>query len=425
MITPNTRAVRLAGPDMPSEATVQLPLSKSASARRIIMDAVAGVATPADAVAQCDDTAALLQGVGAVTGTVDIGLAGTAMRFLTAYYAATPGAQVTLTGNERMCHRPIGPLVDALRALGADIEYAGTEGCPPLRIRGVRLKGGRVDIDAGVSSQYLSALMMISPLCAEPVTLALQGQAVSLSYVRMTAAMMAQRGVETTLEPGIVKVHAGRYNAVDVPVEADWSGASYWYAVSALTSWWVNLPGLELPSQQGDSAMAALGQLLGVLTELADEDSDCPGAIQLAPSPEVFARVDADMTDTPDIAQTVAMCAAALGIPFCLTGVSTLRHKETDRIAALIKEALKLGFIFTAEGDNALIWDGARVPIQEAPAIDTYGDHRMAMAFAPLAAYWHGLTINNPQVVSKSYPDFWEHLQEAGYNVELIEDEQA
>lgn len=423
---------RIFPPEDILDTYVELPLSKSVSARTLILDAVAGCSTSTP-VAQCDDTDALRNGLSVTTGTADAGLAGTALRFLLAYYAATPGCDIVLTGAPRLCQRPIAPLVDALRNLGADIQYIGDEGFAPMHIVGKRLSGGSITVNAGISSQFVSALMMIAPLMQAPLTLQLDGAPVSTSYIVMTARMMQQRGIDAAYDARLNTVHVPNTtpNTASIPVEADWSAASYWYAITALTAGWTTLLNARTPSIQGDSAMVEYGQRLGVLTneycpdddeEQDDEEEtqrpDVPdGALTLSASPEQFSRLDLDMSNTPDIVQTLAVAAAMLGMPFRFTGVSTLRGKETDRLQALANELLKTGVVMEIESDNIISWDGSRLPITELPVFNTYNDHRMAMAFAPVAIYIPGIVINNPEVVSKSYPQFWEHLAKAGFSI--------
>lgn len=429
---------RIIPPDEIVDTAISLPLSKSESARTLLMDALADLPLTAT-VADCDDTRVLQRALSRNDSngiTVNIGAAGTAMRFLTAYYAVTPGTDVVLDGSERMRRRPIAPLVDALKALGADIEYADKSGCAPLHIRGRRLSGGSVTVDATVSSQFISALMMVGAVMEDGLELQLSGEPVSQAYTRMTGAMMEARGIDVTVNPYSVSVRHGAYAPAQADaIGADWSAASYWYTVAALTSGWIALPGLHLPSLQGDSVMAAIGERLGVITAEVDaEDGELPmmpdgtgpvpaGTLQLSASPEQFSRLDYDASDCPDLVPTLAVTAAMLGMPFRITGVSTLRGKETDRLEALVNEALKLGLIFEADGDRALSWDGARMPITKLPVIDTYDDHRIAMAFAPCAVFIPGLSVRDPQVVTKSYPTFWTDLVHAGFTIHQIPDD--
>lgn len=404
------------------DTTVDLPLSKSISARLLVMNKLTGAAdVPETTVADCEDTRALRGALSCTEGTVDVGAAGTAMRFAAAYFAATPGTQVLLCGSERMHNRPIGILVEALRELGADIEYAGREGFPPLRICGRRLSGGHIAVDASVSSQYLSALAMIAPTLDSALTVTLNNVPASLPYLRMTVDMMKARGIDAELSGMTMHIAPGAYRPLpDFEVEPDWSAASYWYAVAALSAGWVTLPGLRADSAQGDSAMARYGERLGVITTFttaAEADDDTPPGAALSASPEVFNRLDLDMSAVPDLVQTLAVAAPMLGVPFRFSGVHTLRDKETDRIAALCSEAAKLGLLFDTEGDDVLAWEGRRCPVFERPVIDTYGDHRMAMAFAPAALYVPGLVIRDVEVVDKSYPTFWSDMAKAGFTL--------
>lgn len=398
------------------EASVRLPLSKSISARALIMAAL-GADKPTE-VAQCADTAALESALSdREASTVNIGAAGTAMRFLTAYYAAIPGRTVTLDGSERMRRRPIGPLVDTLRKLGAAIEYAGEEGFPPLRIEGRQLAGGELEIDSTVSSQFVSAVMMVAPTMSTTLVLNLTGDTVSMPYIRMTAAMMAERGITVEIERDTVTVKPGRYGSSSTPVEPDWSAAAFWYEIAAISAGWVTLEGMTSGSIQGDSCLADLYPRLGVLTEWTDEGAE------LSATPDLYSRIDLDMSDTPDLVQAVAVTACAIGVPFRLTGVANLRLKETDRLEALRRELLKLGCVVEIEGDNVIAWEGRRMPVNELPVIDTYDDHRMAMAFAPVSVFVPGIVIRDAEVVEKSYPGYWDDLRSAGFTVTDVEEE--
>lgn len=406
-------------PDGIPQATVTLPLSKSMSARRLVIDAVAGRRTECP-VADCDDTRALQEALAVTTGAVNIGAAGTALRFLTAYYAAKPGVDVILDGTERIRRRPLSPLIDALRLLGADIEYTGQEGFAPVHIRGTRLSGGSVSMDASASSQFVSAMMMVAPLMEKPLRLDLPYGVPSLPYVRMTAAMMERSGA--TADMSIVSIDiSGAYTRADsAPVERDWSAASYWYEITAFTSGWFTLAGLTSVSVQGDSRMAAIGERLGVITADAEEDEDGNpvSGLELSASPEQFSRIDLDMTDTPDLVPAVVVTAATLGIPFHLTGVENLRLKECDRIEALRREVLKIGVVLDTDTRGEIRWDGSRVPVTELPVFDTYDDHRMAMALAPVAVFMPAVMVRDTEVVTKSYPTYWDDLALAGFVME-------
>ncbi|MDE6311653.1 MAG: 3-phosphoshikimate 1-carboxyvinyltransferase [Muribaculaceae bacterium] len=410
-------AIRIFPPEEMMEATVSVPLSKSVSMRALIMAALTrGAQLPEEGIALCTDTAVLRRCLPEESSTINVGGAGAAMRFLTALYAATPGRVVTLDGSERMRRRPVGPLVDALRSLGADIEYAGEAGFPPLRIRGCRLSGGRVDVDASGSSQYVSALMMAAPLMAAPLMVHLLGGGAGISpYIRMTAAMMERRGVAADIEGYDVNVANSPYKRTIDDGEADWSAATFWYETAALTAGWATVRGLRGDALQGDRAVAEVFRRLGVNTEFTDEGAE------LSALPDVYARIDGDMSAIPDAVPAIAVTAAMLGIPFRLTGVESLRIKECDRLAALRSELLKFGIMLESEaesGRGVLAWEGARGPLTEIPVVNTHDDHRIAMAFAPASVFVPGIIIDHPEVVEKSYPGFWEALSEAGFIVQ-------
>lgn len=411
-------------PDEIIETSIELPLSKSLSNRALIMNALTPGIPSLGEVAKCDDTDAMVAALElplslinrAPAYPVNVGLAGTAMRFLTAYFAALDGAHVELDGNDRMRQRPIGPLVEALRQCGADIQYADKEGFPPLLIRGRRLHGGAVSIDASVSSQFLSALLMVAPTFGEPLHLHLQGVISSMPYLRMTLSMMRQRGISAELDGSMITVKPGHYLNYDRAVERDWSAASYWYEIAAMSAGWVSLPGLEKHSLQGDSALAAMFEKLGVVTEF--DTDEVPDGVALNPSPEVHSRLELDLADTPDLAQTLAVTCCMLGVPFRFEGLASLRIKETDRLQALVNELAKLSFDVSVERDSVLYWEAAhRHPVQSVQPIDTYGDHRMAMAFAPVALFVPGIVIRGAECVSKSYPEYWHDLERAGFQV--------
>ncbi len=413
---------RIFPPEELMDTEVTLPLSKSISNRALIINALAPGAPALEKVAECDDTDVMVKALDSGSDSVDIGAAGTAMRFLTAYFAVQPGRKTTITGSERMYNRPIAPLVDALRSIGAAIEYIGKEGFPPLSITGKKLTGGKTAIDAGISSQYISALMMIAPVLDQGLEITLEGDVVSMPYIRMTAYIMAQYGIEADIDGNVITIPHGVYAAPEgFEVEADWSAASYWYEIQALTCGWTALDGLHEKSCQGDSAIVDLFRGLGVETGFETE----PLRASLEASPDLSPRFNADLSPTPDVAQTFAVTCAMLGVPFRLSGLKSLRIKETDRIAALGKELLKVGVVLETEGDEAISWDGIRRPVTEIPVFDTYDDHRMALAFAPVAVFVPGIVINNAEVVTKSYPEYWDHLRNAGFTVEELAKEEA
>ena len=411
-------------------ASIALPASKSVSNRALLLQALCPVKRYAiDNLAVCDDTDHMLQGVEAKRAgaqLIDIGATGTAMRFLTAYLAITEGETV-ITGSERMQQRPIGTLVEALRELGADITYMNREGYPPLCIRGKKLQGGALEIEAGISSQYISALLMIAPCLADGLTLHLKGNIASRTYIELTLDLMRKYGaVAEWTDEQTIRVDAGAYEDIPLTVEADWSAASYWYELAAVAAHLghdvdITLPALTLDSRQGDRVVAQLFEPLGVKTR-ATIDKVCASeressllefSQQAQPkldSIAVNSQFEWDFTHCPDIAQTLAVTCCLLGIPYVFKGIHSLRIKETDRVAALIAELRKLGFVLRAEGDERLVWDGERCEPDEHPVIATYDDHRMAMAFAPAALCYKNLTIEHPEVVTKSYPGFWEEI---------------
>ncbi len=391
------------------QARITVPASKSISNRALVIRALSGSTLPIENVSCCDDSRVVVDALRDMPETIDIKAAGTAMRFLTSLLATRPGEVHTITGTERMRNRPIGILVDALRSIGADIEYTEKTGFPPLKIAGKQLRGGRVTLPGNVSSQYISSLLMIGPTLQEGLELVLEGELMSRPYIEMTLAMMRQFGVEAgwTAE-NVVRVHPVPYTPTPYYIEGDWSAASYWYEAVALSrdaDAEVLLPGLLCDSLQGDAEVARIFAPLGVRTEYEAD------GVRLHKAGEPVAHLNLDMCNQPDLAQTVVVTCCMLGTTFRITGLQTLRIKETDRIAALQKELAKLGFCLEADGDNALMWDGTTADIADGEvAIDTYEDHRMAMAFAPVVLRRGRITINNPEVVNKSYPDFWQDL---------------
>lgn len=412
--------LRIFPPEGFLEARLSLPLSKSMSARALIINALTPGASPLGRVAECDDTDALLAALRGDNGenghrTVNIGAAGTTMRFLTAYYACIPGSDITLDGTERMRQRPIGVLVEALRRLGADIIYEGEEGFPPLRIHGRRLKGGELELDASVSSQYISALLMTAPVMEEGLRLKLLGEIASRPYIVMTLKMMRDYGVDSDFTPDTVSVPAGGYKAPKTPreIEGDWSAAAAWYETVALSAGVVTIDNLTEHSCQGDRRLADIYSHLGVDTEWEGEN----GGTDLTANPDADARATIDFSDCPDLAQYVTVTCVMLGIPFHFTGLHTLSIKETDRVAALHDELAKTGVMLDTSVAGSLSWDGRRVPMREMPVFDTYADHRMAMSLAPVALYIPGIIIRDAEVVSKSYPDFWEDMRAAGFTL--------
>lgn len=462
-------------------ASLALPTSKSLCARALVVNHLCQPPVPLVGLSDCDDTQAILQGLEALRNSedaplrVDIGAAGTAMRFLTALFAATPQLDVVITGSQRMKERPIGALVTALQAAGADISYVEKEGYPPLRIRGKQLEGGTLALPSNISSQYVSALLMIAPTMRRGLQLELVGKVASAPYIRMTMQVMKAFGVEAKWEKNIISVvRDQRYartlsshcettketeQAASYTIECDWTAASYWYEIVALhpdKTARVFLRGLREASEQGDAVCAKWFEALGVTTTFTAEgailekstkspqvtlecnnctsedtelssqtddnfcesNEDLPQTTSHSSQADYFSCKDApplwlDFAAAPDLAQTFVVTCALLSHPFHFKGLESLRIKETDRIAALIAELQKLGKHIEAIGEGELRYTAQN---DSSPAhsitIATYDDHRMALAFAPAALLFPQLSIEHPEVVAKSYPHYWEHLFE-------------
>ena len=395
--------------------TIKLPSSKSISNRVLVINALSGSEHEVKNVSDCDDTRVMVRALTEDTPVVDIMAAGTAMRFLTAFFATREGCVKTMTGTERMRQRPIKILVDALRELGAEVEYVENEGFPPLRVKGHSLTRTEVTLQGNVSSQYISALLMIGPMMEQGFHLQLKGEVISRPYINLTLRLMRDFGAEADwVGESEIRVSAKPYNPVPFTVEGDWSAASYWYEMVALASdadAEVVLPNLYAQSYQGDSAVARLFEQLGVVTHY-DESTH---RVTLRKNGRLAERMEYDFINQPDLAQTFVVTCAMLNVPFRFTGLQSLKIKETDRMAALMCELGKLGYVLREEDDRVLEWTGERCQPQEEAAIDTYEDHRMAMAFAPACMVLGELRINNPQVVSKSYPRYWEDLEKVGF----------
>lgn len=410
---------------------IDLPASKSLSNRALIMRGLCESDCAITHISDCDDTKVMLAAHSKDESTyvydgdyriIDIGAAGTSMRFLTAFFASRENAKVIMTGSERMRQRPIGILVEALRKLGADIEYADNEGFPPLRINGKKLEGGKLEIDGSISSQYISALLMIAPTLKQGLELHLIGNVTSVPYIKMTLTMMEEFGVKSEWKENVISVAPQKYTATEYAVESDWSAASYWYEVLATSPKLhsVRLKGLRLDSTQGDMHVADYFHELGIDTEACPE-----GVVIKRNNGQLPEQVEWDMSNQPDLAQTMICTLCWLGVPFDIKGLHTLRIKETDRIAALENELANLGYIIEDSDNDRMYWDGYtaiddEVAIQLAETqtfgpIATYKDHRMAMAFAPLCNEACSIKINEPEVVSKSYPSFWNDMKAIGY----------
>ena len=400
---------------------VTLPASKSISNRALIIHALSGGQVIPENLSDCDDTEVIIRALREKPHDIDIKAAGTAMRFMTALLSVKEGKEHLLTGTERMKHRPIEVLVDALRVLGADITYAGEEGYPPLLIRGRALEGGLLEVPGNISSQYISALLMIGPTLKKGLTLRLTGNIISRPYIDLTLWMMREFGADAEWSDfETIVVNPVPYQGRPYHIENDWSAASYWYEMMALSKNEedeIQLEGLMDGSKQGDSSVRYIFSLLGIKSTFATTQPGVPTTVTLRHSGRCVPRLEYDFKNAPDLAQTFVVCCALLGVPFHFRGLSTLKIKETDRIEALKKEMRKLGYVIHDANNSELLWNGERCEPNMDAGIDTYEDHRMALSFAPAALCMEGLRINNPQVVTKSYPHYWEDLREAQFIV--------
>ena len=429
------KTISLTHPVKKINAEIDLTSSKSESNRALIISALTeGGITPENLAAARDTQTMirLLKEEGENKATWDVIDAGTTMRFLTAFAGAT-GRNKIMTGSSRMQERPIGVLVDALRDLGVEIEYLKNEGYPPVHIKGFSFKeNSTLQMKGDVSSQYISALLMVAPLLPNGLKIEFTTDVASWPYLDMTIRMMeyfgagvkhsAQNELRTLKKGEWVKVEPGKYQSKPFVVEADWSAASYWYSIVALSAEGseIKLKGLKFggDSLQGDAVMSynrfdeahvGIMRKLGVVTEWKD-------GITTLTKGDTVSYFEHDFTFCPDIAQTVAVICAAKGIKAKLSGLESLRIKETDRIAAIKKELAKFGTEIKVIGDEAIEILVPRIEINDSVEIDTYDDHRMAMAFAPLALL-QSIKIENPEVVNKSYPAFWEDLQHVGFQI--------
>jgi 3-phosphoshikimate 1-carboxyvinyltransferase len=393
-------------------ASIRLPASKSISNRALILNALSKSAYSIENLSDSDDTNVLSKALQSSGQDFDIEAAGTSMRFLTAYLSQRNGSW-TITGTERMKNRPIRILTDALRELGAEIIYLEKEGFPPLAIRGKSLTGGNVSINGDVSSQYISALMMIAPALKKGLTLHLKGTVISKPYIQMTIRLMEIFGIQTTWKEQTIQIQPQSYQANPFTVENDWSAASYWYEIMALAgeNASVNLLGLEKNSMQGDAEGHRLFAPLGLQTHFTNRGVALSKSSGNCSTHSVLIH---DFAGEPDLAQTFVVTCCLSDIPFRFSGLQSLRIKETDRIAALQTEMRKLGYPIKTEA-GSMEWMGEKCMPDKNPVISTYEDHRMAMAFAPACLKTKEIRIEHPQVVTKSYPNYWNDLSAAGF----------
>jgi len=387
----------------PNGTSVRLSASKSESNRLLLIDALAERKMSLENLSTARDTQTMRALLATQPKEWDVKDAGTTMRFLTAYLALKGNGDI-ITGTERMQQRPIGPLVEALRHIGASIAYVNKEGYPPLRVEKlVEQKQAEITIPGNISSQYISALLMIAPVLPNGLTIQLSTEVFSRPYIEMTLKLMQKYGVRHAWEGNEIRIAPQPYlaKADSYTVESDWSGASYWYAFTALGKGGLFLPNLHQDSTQGDQAIVDIMAKMGVKTTYEN------GGVRLDKGRTIEKVIKWDFRNCPDLAQTVLVVAAAKGIRLEMTGLESLKIKETDRVQAMMNELAKLGAILSENGSSWTL-----VPSKELPdsvEIDTYDDHRMAMAFAPLSCLMN-VTIHEPDVVKKSYPEFWEEV---------------
>jgi 3-phosphoshikimate 1-carboxyvinyltransferase len=362
-----------------------------------------------------DDSEVMLKALVTIQDVINIHHAGTAMRFLTAFFAIQENREVLLTGSTRMQERPIQILVEALQQLGADITYEGQVGFPPVRIKGKKLVLSKVSLAANVSSQYISALLLIAPKLENGLELILEGEITSIPYIKMTLALLNEIGVETSFEGYRIRVHSlPAIPDSQFTIESDWSSASYFYSIVALSNvgTQIKLSSFKDNSLQGDSVLVEIYKDFGVETEFQNNSIIIRKIVHTT-----TISIDLNLNESPDIAQTIAVTCIGLGIGCCLTGLHTLKIKETDRLLALQNELRKLGAEVTITNDSLLLLPSDS--IKESVAIKTYQDHRMAMAFAPLALKTT-ISIEDAEVVSKSYPFFWDDLKRIGFKISEV-----
>ena len=398
------------------QAAIKITGSKSETNRLLLLQALFDNISISNS-SNSDDAIAMAAGLKVDQGVVDIHHAGTAMRFLTSYFASSEGKEVVLTGSKRMTERPIKILVDALRSLGADIQYTQNEGYPPLKIKGKKLTQSKVVMAANVSSQYISSLLLIAPSLENGLELELEGKITSVPYIKMTLSLLDAIGVHNSFEGQLIRVGAKKVvDAQELVVESDWSSASYFYSLCALADLGsqITLSSYKKDSLQGDSVLSEIYQHLGVETQFDHHKIHLKKVAHL--SDELIQNgLVWDLANAPDIAQTIAVSCFGLGIRCQLSGLHTLKIKETDRLVALYNELTKFGAEVDID-DKSLSLNAFDGVLNSDVSVATYNDHRMAMAFAPLALKT-SFTIEDAMVVTKSFPDFWEDMEQLGIQV--------
>lgn len=402
--------------DKKQKIKISLPSSKSISNRLLIIQALSKNKIELENISTSDDTKHLIEALSTENETINIGHAGTSMRFLTAFFCII-GKEVVLTGSERMKNRPIGILVKSLNSLNANIEYLEKEGFPPLKINKQIPTLSEISIDGSVSSQYISALLLIAPSLPNGLELTLTGKIVSVPYIKLTLSLMQHFGIVWSWNENVIRIENQEYKSETLFIESDWSGASYWYEIMALSNLEaIELLGLSKNSLQGDSKLIELFEKLGISTEFGENRA------KLYKNKKKLNFFEYNFNEQPDIAQTFAVTLCILNIPFHFWGLETLKIKESNRIEALMNELAKLGFELNEPQNGELAWSGKKTKVAENQhiEIETYNDHRMALAFAPASILFENLIIKDAGVVSKSYPEFWEHIENVGFIIDEI-----
>jgi 3-phosphoshikimate 1-carboxyvinyltransferase len=386
-----------------------LPASKSISNRALIIQSISGGKVSVSNVSDAEDSVVLANALKTDEQVINIGHAGTAMRFLTAYFSMLLGERI-LTGSSRMKERPIKILVEALQSLGADISYLENPGFPPLKVKGKALMGGVVEVNAGISSQYITALMLIGPSMPKGLKIKLIGSLISFPYIKMAADLMTSCGIKVELSESEISIAPGFYEQTTLNVEADWSAASYFFQYASFRKdESIFLKGISPKSIQGDAVLIEIFENFGVSAKFF------PDGCLILGGGNITHEFNYDFTDCPDLAQTVAAAMAGLGVKGKLSGLKSLRIKETDRIEALKSEFSKFKLDISI-GEDYIVMPGSAMVHPDNP-IATHQDHRMAMCMAPLAVFFEGIKIESPEVVNKSFPQFWKQFHEDYFEI--------
>ena len=397
-------------------ALVNVPTSKSITNRMLILQKVLDSNIQLQHISDADDSVIMQQALKQTQGTVNLKNAGTCMRFLTAYYASTPGCQVILDGSERMRKRPIAALVDALTQLGAQIAYTNETGFPPLKITGKTLTGGTISLDSTISSQFASALLLVAPTFTQGLTIKNQHQAVSKSYLDLTVALLHTCGVHATFNNDIEVKPAPKnlLKPISYNIESDWSSAAFWYSIVALSQGGkITIPNLTENSLQGDAALVNFMHQFGVTSTFTNN------GIIISQTHAPQNNLSFDMLNQPDLVPAMAVTACALNVACTFTQVAHLQAKESMRLTALCNELSKCGFNIHHTQNELIIQPITATQHLTAATLNTYDDHRLAMAFAQLALIFNSIEINDYAVVEKSYPSFWQNLAQLGFETKM------